>query len=191
MSGAAYTLPARATGKPGELTLMIGLLLCAIAPFVLVIVHTEADELALLEASGVVTEAEIIAHDSREIARTDNKGRERSTTSYLIEVRYDVMARTPYAAWAGGKGLTPSRYPALTTTTFEVSQSDQAASPVGSRKMVAFLTGDPGKMKLASTIAEQTSFAYFAGYYAAMAAMLAAGAWLVRRGWRQTRAAGG
>ena len=43
MSGADYTLPARNRGKPGELTLMIGLALFLIAPFVLVITHTDAD----------------------------------------------------------------------------------------------------------------------------------------------------
>jgi len=188
MSGAAYTLPARNRGKPGELTLMIGLALCLIAPFVLVIIHTEADELALLKANGVVAEGEVVAHDSRENSSTSRKGRDRSTTSYLLEVRFDVMARTPYADWARGAGLAPSRFPALTTTVFEVSQPEQAASPVGSRQMVTFLPGDPGKMQLVSTVEAETSAAYFAKYYAAMTAMMLAGAWLIRRGWRQRMA---
>ena len=185
MSGADYTLPARNRGKPGELTLMIGLALFLIAPFVLVIIHTEADELALLKANGVVAEGEIISHDSREHSRTSRKGRDRSTTSYLLEVRFDVMARTPYADWAKGRELARSRFPALSTTTFEVSQPEQAASPVGSRQTVTFLSGDPNTMKLVSTVEAQTSAAYFAQCYAAMAAMMLAGAWLMRRGWRQ------
>jgi len=191
MSSAAYTLPARNRGKPGELTLMIGLALLLIAPFVLVIIHTEADEFALLKANGVVAEGEIVAHDSRENTRTSRKGRDRSTTSYLLEVRFDVMSRTPYADWAEGDGLVPSRYPALTTTTFEVSQPEQAASPVGSRQTVTFLPGDPGTMKLVSTVEARTSAAYFAQYYAAMAAMMLVGAWLMRRGWRLRKAGGG
>ncbi|GAA0768906.1 hypothetical protein FHS52_001366 [Erythromicrobium ramosum] len=188
MNGAAYTLPARNRGKPGELTLMIGLALCLIAPFVLVIIHTEADEHALLKVNGVVAEGEVVAHDSRENSSTSRKGRDRSTTSYLLEVRFDVMARTPYAEWARGAGLAHSRFPALTTTTFEVSQPEQAASPVGSRQTVTFLPGDPGKMKLVSTVEAETSAAYFAKYYAAIAAMMLAGAWLIRRGWRQRMA---
>lgn len=188
MSRADYALPARNRGKPGELTLMIGLVLCLIAPFVLVIIHTEADELALLKVNGVVAEGEIVAHGSRENRSTSRKGLDRSTTSYLLEVRFDAMARTPYAEWAEGAELVQSRFPALTTTTFEVSQPEQAASPVGSRQTVTFLPGDPSKMKLVSTVAAETSAAYFAKYYAAMAAMMLAGAWLIWRGWRQRMA---
>lgn len=185
MKGADFTLPARSRDKPGELTLMIGLALFLIAPFVLVIIHTEADELALLKANGVVAEGEIISHDSRENSSTSRKGRDRSTTSYLLEVRFDVMARTPYADWATEAELARSRFPALSTTTFEVSQPEQAASPVGSRQTVTFLPRDPSTMKLVSTVEAQTSAIYFAQYYAAMAAMMLAGAWLMRRGWRQ------
>lgn len=162
MKGADFTLPARGRDKPGELTLMIGLALFLIAPFVLVIIHTEADELALLKANGVVAEGEIISHESRENSSTSRKGRDRSTTSYLLEVRFDVMARTPYADWATGAELTRSRFPALSTTTFEVSQPEQAASPVGSRQTVTFLPRDPSTMKLVSTVEAQTSAIYFA-----------------------------
>lgn len=90
---------------------MIGLALFLIAPFVLVIIHTEADELALLKANGVVAEGEIISHDSRENSRTSRKGRDRSTTSYLLEVRFDVMARTPYADWAKGQNWPARAFP--------------------------------------------------------------------------------
>jgi len=191
MTRSAYVLPARGKGKPGELTLMIGLALCLIAPFLLVIIHTEFDALALLKVNGVVTEGEVIAHDSREHSRTNRKGQERATTSHLLEMRYDAMARTPYADWASGAGITPSRYPAFTTWRFEVSQSEQVASPVGSHQTVAFLPHDHSTMKLVSTIEEQTSAAHFAKYYSAIAAMMLAGLWLMWRGWRQRRAGGG
>lgn len=191
MSRLAYAMPARPKGKPGELTLMIGLLLCLIAPFVLVIVHTEGEELALLKTNGVVAEAEVVAHQSREISNTNRKGQDRSTTAYLLEVRYDVMSSTRYANWAKGTGIAASRYPALTTTSFEVAQSEQSASPVGSRQTVAFLPDDPSTIKLVSTVEEETSPAHVAKYYAALALMLLAGAWLVRRGWRQRKAGNG
>jgi hypothetical protein len=188
VSDTTYQLPKRNRGKPGELMLIIGVLPVLIAPFVLAIVHSEGAEYDVLKAQGVVAEAEILAHKEREVYRSDRKGRDRSTTSHILEVRYDAMAATPYADWKKSGKILPSQYPALVTNEFEVPESYLATSPVGSKKPVALLRHNANTMRLTETVEYETSASYFMQYYLAMGALFLAGIAMMVVGWRKRKA---
>ena len=175
----------RRKGKPGELTLMIGLALMVISPFVLAIVHGEGDEYDALKTQGVVTMAEIAGHASREEGYTDRKGRSKTRTNHYLKVRYDLNAATTYPEWKANAKLAPASYPVITTTEFEVPQPYLATNPVGTKKPVALMRGDSSTLELVEQLEYETSASYFLKYYLAMAALFVAGLAMTVHGWRK------
>ncbi|TAG01930.1 MAG: hypothetical protein EAZ43_10540 [Betaproteobacteria bacterium] len=180
--------PKKSDGKPGEWLLIIGFLLVLVPPIVLAIVHNEAAEYSQLKSQGVVAEAQVQAHEQRAVYGGVRKGRDRSTTSHILEVRLDAMAATSYAEWKATRALRVSKYPAMVTRECEVSQSDIANHPVGSKHPVLFLKNNLTRMELVSTVERETSFAYFLKYYLAMGALFLAGAAMTVAGWRKWKA---
>jgi hypothetical protein len=178
----------RRKGKPGEFLLILGLLPVVIAPVVLAIVHGEAAEYNLLKADGVVAEAEILAHKEEEIYNTSQKGRDRSTTAHILEVRYDAMSATPYAQWKQTGKIVPAQYPALVNTEFEVASAYLATNAVGSKQPVVSIRNNPSTMRLVETVEYETSSANFLRYYLAMGALFVAGIAMMVVGWRKRKA---
>jgi hypothetical protein len=180
----------KSQGKPAEWLLIIGLLLVLVPPIVLAIVHNEAAEYSQLKSQGVVAEAQVQAHKQREVYGSGRKGRDRSTTAHLLGVRLDAMAATSYTEWKATGALRASKYPALVTREFEVSQSDIASHPVGSKHPVLFLKNNSIRMELVSAVERETSLTYFLKYYLAMGALFLAGVAMTAVGWRKWKARG-
>lgn len=187
---ALAALRERRKGKPGELWLAIGVACMAIAPFVLAIVHNEGAEFDELKQQGVVSEAQILRHSQREKHYTDRKGRDKTSTVYSVEVRYDANAKTTFADWKTNGSVAPAKYPATLTHQFDISGSYVESHPAGTSKPVVFLPGNMSSMKLAEQVEAETSFSYFLKYYLAMAALFAAGAAMTVVGWRKRKAGG-
>lgn len=180
----------RRKGKSGDLSLVIGLASMAIAPFVLAIVQTESSDYEALKAHGVVSEAQIVDHERRENARADRKGRERSTTSHLLKVSYDLNSATSYADWKAGGTIAKGQYPVIATSEFEVPESYLETNPVGATKPVVMMRGDSSSLELVEQMEYETSVGYFLKYYAAMAVLFAAGLAMAIFGWRKRKVHG-
>lgn len=178
----------KSQGKPGEWLLILGLLLLLVPPMVLAIVHSEATEYAQLMSQGVVAEAQVQAHKEHAVYGSGSKSRDRSTTSHLLEVRYDTMAATSYAEWKASGAFRASKHPAFVTRQFEVSRSEIANHPVGSKHPVIFLKNNSIPMELVSTVEREISLAYFLKYYLAMGALFLAGLVMMFVGWRKWKA---
>lgn len=176
----------RSAGKPGEVQLVLGLLLIILAVG-FYFGQTEVGDVqdAELKANGIVAEAWVKAKSIETESFTDRKGRPRTRTIHLLNVEHDLGASTKYADWAAKHSLAVSTYPAMTTTDFDVLASDHARISVGQKVKVIVLPTDPGTMELVENFEYRTSARFHLLLYLGLGAALLAGLYFTVAGVRK------
>lgn len=187
---AAFQMPARNPGKPGELPLWTGLALLFAAPVALLIQSQEDGKNALLAAEGVVAEARVVGKDQRSETYSGRQGRTRRQDVYYLMLEYDVNAATPHAQWQVTRRISPSQYPAIASTEIDVPGWAWENLAAGEATSVVWLPADPASLTLTEVFDHETSFAYHMWFYLAAGLAMVAGAALAMFGWRKRRAYG-
>jgi hypothetical protein len=175
----------RRKGKPGELLLMIGLVLMVIAPFALFLTNQEGEKLAALKDNGMVAQATVKEKSVRSESYADSKGRSKTRDLYLLNLSHDFNAQQKYADWKAGKPFPVSKYPAVTTREIEVGSSYHDALAAGQKTTVIHNPSDYKSMMLTEEFEYETSFAYMMWWYLGTGAAFLAGLTMTAMGWRK------
>jgi hypothetical protein len=175
----------RRKGKPGELPLMIGIVLMIAAPFILVLQQANSEKLEALKSDGKVAEAIIKDKSVRSESYTDSKGRQKSRDVHTLNIQHDINAELTYADWSAGKPFAKPQYPAVATISIEVGEAYYDAQSVGRKTTVVRIPSDYKSMMLTEQLQYETSFAYNLWWYLGGAALFMAGLGLSVIGWRK------
>lgn len=179
--------PARKPAKPGDLQFWTGILCVLAAPFVLYAVLFVSEEHMALKSNGLVTEAVVKGKSVSQESYTDRRGRPKSRAVYNMRVAYDLNAPTRYAAWKATGLISPSQYPAITTSDMPAPQSYYDDLAIGDTTTVI---RDPatGTLLLTEHLEYETSIEYYLKWYLGLGAVFMAGLILTLMGWRKKRA---
>lgn len=175
----------RRQGKPGELGLMLGMVLMIAAPAALVLQQVNGENLDALKAEGKVAEAIVKEKSVRSESYTDSKGRQKSRDVHMLSFQHDINAELGFADWSGGKAFAKPQYPAVTTTSIEVGESYYDALSVGAKTTVVRIPSDYKSMMLTDQVEYETSFAYDMWWYLGAGAALLTGLALTLSNWRK------
>jgi hypothetical protein len=175
--------------RPGEWWLVLSVLGLLVGP-VLIGITVEMDaEVAAMKKDGVVSEAVVVSRRSEERTRTSNKGRTRTSTSYLLTLSYDLMSKNRFADWNEGKVYEPAKYPAKTTAEIEVSQAHYESLTDGAKTMAVMLPGQFKSLALADEMKRLATGVQSMIQYAVSAAAILLGFWSGWRWWKARKAA--
>lgn len=175
----------RRKGKPGELGLMLGILLTIAAPAALVLHQVNGENLDALKTEGKVAEAIVKEKSVQSESYADRKGRQKSRDVYMLSLQHDINAELPFADWSSGKAFAKPQYPAVTTTSIEVGESYYDALTVGAKTTVVRIPSDYKSMMLTDQVEYETSFVYSMWWYLGAGAALLAGLALTLSNWRK------
>ncbi|RDV07273.1 hypothetical protein DXH95_07885 [Sphingorhabdus pulchriflava] len=175
----------RRKGKPGELGLMLGIVLMIAAPVALALQQANGEKLDALKSEGRVTEAIVKEKSVRSESYTDNKGRQKSRDIHMLNLQHDINAELNFADWSAGKAFVKPQYPAVTTTSVEVGEAYYDALSVGAKTTVVRNPSDYDSMMLTEQVEYETSFAYNIWWYLGGAAAFLAGLVLTAINWRK------
>jgi hypothetical protein len=175
----------RRKGKPGELLLMIGLVLMIIAPFALVLTNENGEKLAALQSEGKVAEATVKDKSVRTESYTDRKGRSKTRELHILNLSHDFNAQLAYADWKAGKPFPASKYPAVTAREIEVGSAYYEALDAGQKTTVVHNPSDYKSMVLTEQLEYETSLSYMIWWYLGTGAAILAGLAMTIMGWRK------
>jgi hypothetical protein len=175
----------RRKGKPGELTLMLGVVLMVVTPFALFLSNENGNKLAALKAEGMVAEATVKDKSVRSESYTDRKGRSKSRDQHALNLAHDINAELKYADWKAGKPFARPQYPAVTTTSIDVGESYYSALAAGQKTTIVRIPTDYKSMMLTEQLEYETSFVYRLWWYLGAGAALLAGLAMAVMGWRK------
>lgn len=182
---ALNVLRERRRGKPGELGLMLGILLMIAAPAALVLHRVNGENLDALKTEGRVAEATVKEKSVQSESYSDSKGRQKSRDIHMLNLQHDINAELAFADWSGGKAFAKPQYPAVTTTSIEVGKSYYDALSVGAKTTVVRIPSDYKSMILTDQVKYEISFAYNIWWYVGAGAALLAGLALTLSNWRK------
>lgn len=174
--------------KPGEWWFVASILFLVTSPVLFFITLDIDAKVAIIQKDGVVSEAVVKGHRTEEHTHTNSKGRTRSTTSYLLNLSYDLMSKNRFSDWNAGKPYLPSPNPANSTTEIEVKKPQYEELADGAQTMVALIPYKTETMKLASEMKWLASGTQSMIQYAISAVGLVVGIWTGLRGWKLRRA---
>ncbi len=178
----------RRKGKPGELLLMIGIVLMLVAPFALVLTNQNGEKLAALQREGKVAEATVKDKSVSTESYTDRKGRAKTRDLYNLNLSHDLNAQLDYAEWKAGKAFPKPQFPAVTTRDIEVGSSYYEALDAGQKTTVIHNPSDYKSMMLTEQLEYETSVAYRLWWYLGTTAAVLAGLVMAVVGWRKRKA---
>lgn len=134
-------------------------LLCAIAaPTIGLIASEHADRVAHLKAEGMVTMAMVT--DIREVQEgyTDRKGRQKSRTKHFIDLRYNMLASTPYRDFLASGRLAPDKgRVVMVSASRSSSRSESEALRVGQEVAVVVDPDDHLRVELFTFVRDFSS----------------------------------
>jgi hypothetical protein len=162
-------------GKPGELTLMLGLVCLVVAPFFLFMLNMNDEKYAALKTTGVVAEAMIKNKSVDTESYTTSKGRQKTRKVYRLDVEFDFNAPTRYVDWKASGSMAPSPNKAITSTILDVGSSYHDKLAVGAKTTVIRNPIDYKSLMLVDQLETETSFAYHLKWYLGMGALALAG----------------
>lgn len=175
----------RRKGKPGELQMMLGLVLAIGAPFAAYLSSEDARMLEALKANGAVAEATVFDRDDRTERYTDRKGRPKTRQVYTLSLRHDLNREVSYSEWKASGKFPLAKYPALATSSLDVGQGEYDAMLIGHKTEIIRDPSDPAGARLVQRVEEETAFGHLAAIYAAAAAGSLAGLTCMIFGWRK------
>ncbi|MFM5930580.1 MAG: hypothetical protein ACKOPQ_06700 [Novosphingobium sp.] len=182
-------LRARRKGKPGELMLVLGVVIALAGPFAAALSRESAAKLAQIKAEGMVTQALVKTANVRSESYTDRKGRTKTRELHELGVEHDLNAQLPYVEWKAGKPFPQPRYKAVTSVTLDVGEAAYDRLPPGTITTIARLPSDYKSTVLTERVERETAFGYMLAWYLGAAAAVAAGLALAIAGWRRRKAA--
>lgn len=180
--------PPKKLAKPGELMLWTGIVAVLIAPIIMFLIVSDGQQLAVLAEKGVVTQGVVKSKDVQTSSYTNNRGKSRSSKTYLVNFAYDFNASTPYAEWKKTGAIRPSAYPAPTTGDFEVGSDWYEKLQPGQTEMVIWQQGKYGEGMVVSEMEHRMSWGFQWSWYLGLGAVFAAGVWMTYAGWGKRRA---
>jgi hypothetical protein len=175
----------RRKGKPGELLLMIGLVLMLVAPFALVLTNQNGEQLAALQSEGKVAEATVKDKSVRTESYTDRKGRTKKRELYSLNLSHDLNAQLDYGDWKAGKTFPKPQFPAVTARDIEVGSAYYEGLAVGQKTSIIHNPTDYKSMMLTEQFEYETSLVYRLWWYLGTGAAVLAGLAMAVMGWRK------
>jgi hypothetical protein len=172
-------------GKQGEWWLIFGLIGILLAVGIVGVVGTHMPRIAKLRAEGVVARATLLAKAEQTRHYRSSKGRDKTTTDYVLSVSYDLLSPQRYADLAPGKAPSTSANPVATSHDMISSKADYERYNVGDKFDVVYLRNRSFEPEFAEFVRDYQPF------YQIIFALAAGicGIWMALKGWRMRKLA--
>jgi hypothetical protein len=172
--------------KKGEWWLIFGLISILLAVGVAGVVSIHMPRIAKLRAEGLVAQATLLAKAQQTRHYRSSKGRDKTTTDYVLNVSYDSLATQRFADLAPGNVPATSASPVTITHEMISSKADYERYQVGDKFDVVYLPYRSFAPEFGEFVRDYQPF------YQILFALVAGvcGCWMTLKGWRLRKLGG-